>query len=220
MLPAGVATRTPSQTSSAIRTLPSTMIADLGRLAGLAQQRDLVERQGLDRRAGRWWPACAADAVRRLRRPPGVRADLRPANSFIRKPTVPEIHAVDRLAASQEAVKRLQHEPVAAQRDDDLGVVRPGIAIAVAQFLQCRLCVLGIARRRNAGLRPCRAQPPVSDMCRATAGARRAAVDDEIMALGLAADRFVDRRSPASASSAEARSGARRSAASFWPRHM
>ena len=54
------------------------------------------------------------------------------------------------------------------------------------------------------------------------AGERRAlvaAVDDEIVALGLARDRFVDRGVQQIVAS-EARSGARRSAASSWPRHI
>jgi len=50
-------------------------------------------------------------------------------------------------------------------------------------------------------------------------GALVAAVDDEIVALGLAADGFVDGASRRSLAS-EARSGLRRSAASSWPRHM
>ena len=46
-----------------------------------------------------------------------------------------------------------------------------------------------------------------------------APVDDEIVALGLAGDRLVDGALSSSLLS-EARSGARRSAASSWPRHM
>src|SRR2546426_517162 len=40
------------------------------------------------------------------------------------------VHAVDRLARLHEPVQGLQHEPVAAERDDDLGVFGRHVAIA------------------------------------------------------------------------------------------
>ena len=33
------------------------------------------------------------------------------------------VHAIDRLAGAHEAAQRLQHQPVAAERDDDVGVL-------------------------------------------------------------------------------------------------
>ena len=44
------------------------------------------------------------------------------------------MHAVDRLARAHVLVQRLQHQPVAAERDHDVGV--GGIAIAV-ELVSC-----------------------------------------------------------------------------------
>ena len=43
------------------------------------------------------------------------------------------VHAVDRLARLHEPVQGLQHEPVAAQRHDDIGVLGGDVAIAGGQ---------------------------------------------------------------------------------------
>src|SRR5262249_36769366 len=43
------------------------------------------------------------------------------------------MHAVDRLARGHELVQGLQHEAVAAERDDDVGARRIGIAVAADQ---------------------------------------------------------------------------------------
>ncbi len=43
------------------------------------------------------------------------------------------IHAVDRHAAIEEAMQGFKHESVAAQRDDDIGVLRIGVGIAFLQ---------------------------------------------------------------------------------------
>ena len=56
------------------------------------------------------------------------------------------VHAVDRLAGLHEVVQGLQHQPVAAERHDDVGGFRLAIAISFAQPL------IGLARlRRLAG---------------------------------------------------------------------
>ena len=46
------------------------------------------------------------------------------------------VHAEDRLLAAHEAVQHLQHQAVAAKRDDDVGVLRPGIAVARDQQVE------------------------------------------------------------------------------------
>ena len=43
------------------------------------------------------------------------------------------MHAVDRLAGIHEPLQGRQHEAVAAERDDDVGRLRPGIAVAPDQ---------------------------------------------------------------------------------------
>ena len=43
------------------------------------------------------------------------------------------MHAVDRLAGIHEALQGRQHQAVAAERDDDVGLVRRGVAIALDQ---------------------------------------------------------------------------------------
>jgi hypothetical protein len=52
-----------------------------------------------------------------------------------------EIHSVNRLAQIAEGVKRLQHEAVAAERDDDIGLVAARVGIALSKRLQCVLCL-------------------------------------------------------------------------------
>src|SRR5262249_60755058 len=46
------------------------------------------------------------------------------------KPDRAVVHAVDRLARLHEPVQGLQHEPVAAERDDDVGVFGRRVAVA------------------------------------------------------------------------------------------
>ena len=56
------------------------------------------------------------------------------------------MHAVDRLAGFHELVQGLQHQAVAAERDDDVGFLRLGIAVAPPS------AAIGVARfRRLAG---------------------------------------------------------------------
>src|SRR5271167_5227537 len=43
------------------------------------------------------------------------------------------VHAVDRLAGIHEPLQGRQHEAVAAERDDDVGGVWPGVAVAPRQ---------------------------------------------------------------------------------------
>src|SRR5262245_41268659 len=45
------------------------------------------------------------------------------------------VHAVDRLARGHEPVQRLQHEAIAAERDDDVGGLGRRVAVALAQPL-------------------------------------------------------------------------------------
>ena len=49
------------------------------------------------------------------------------------------VHAVNRHVGSHEAVQRLQHEAIAAQRDDDARFLRLDPAIALGKTFQCLL---------------------------------------------------------------------------------
>ena len=89
-------------------------------------------------------------------------------------------------------MQRLEHEAIAAQRHDDVGAVCARIAITLAQLGQHRL------RFGRFG----RDEMEFRHMAESAAGERHltrdggtvvTAVDDEVVALGLARDRFVDR---------------------------
>src|SRR5580700_12054137 len=54
------------------------------------------------------------------------------------------VHAIDRLAGIHEPLQGRQHEAVAAERDDDVGGLRPGVAIAADEP------AAGLLRRRHA----------------------------------------------------------------------
>ena len=74
--------------------------------------------------AWRYAPACAGDGPRRV-----SAAASRSIRSVLavfvhQEADRAQIHAVDRLSRAEEGVQRLQHEAVAAQRDDDVGLVR------------------------------------------------------------------------------------------------
>ena len=59
------------------------------------------------------------------------------------------VHAVDRLAGIHELVQGLQHQPVAAERDNDVGGFRLDVAVA---FFQACACLARLGRRsRNEG---------------------------------------------------------------------
>ena len=72
------------------------------------------------------------------------------------------VHAVDRLAGAHEPAQRLQHQPVAAQRHDDVGALRLDVAVVLAQplfgllGLRERACHKGdpLVARAGAGDRP------------------------------------------------------------------
>jgi hypothetical protein len=57
-----------------------------------------------------------------------------------------EVHAVDRHAAVHDAVQRLKHQPIAAERDDHVGTIEAGLTVARPQLIGG---VLGL--RRAAG---------------------------------------------------------------------
>ena len=62
------------------------------------------------------------------------------------------MHAVDRHAALERTVEGLQHEPVAAERDDDVGLLRRRFAVALGQLGAGGLRRLGVGRNeRDAG---------------------------------------------------------------------
>ena len=165
--------------------------AQLGRLAGLAQQGDFVEGERVGALLRLSSRACAGDGFAPVR--PSASRSARSASlySFIRKPTRTEIHAVDRLAAAEKRMQRLQHEAVAAQRHDDRPpspARHPHIADAdwrVAAWASGT----GVATKCSLVQH---GQPPVIDMGAGHRGRGVAAVDHEIMAFGFARDGFVD----------------------------
>ena len=55
------------------------------------------------------------------------------------------VHAVDRRAAVEMAMHGLQHQPVAAQRDDGIGRGDGSVAVALRQRFERLLCLLGLA---------------------------------------------------------------------------
>jgi hypothetical protein len=114
----------------------------LGGLARLAQQGDLVDGQGL---------AALALGVHRVHDQGvdhGALGRVDPVEEGVLAVLVHQeahraaVHAVDRPAALQVLVQGLEHEAVAAESDDDLGLVRAGLAIARDQGL------LGLLRFR------------------------------------------------------------------------
>ena len=51
----------------------------------------------------------------------------------------PAMHAVDRLAGAHVLVQRLQHQPVAAERHDDIGIRSLAIAVELGELGKCCL---------------------------------------------------------------------------------
>ena len=84
------------------------------------------------------------------------------------------VHAIDRDALGQKAMQCLEHETVAAERDDDVGVLRVATGISATQLPQRLLCCFCFGGDyRDAGRYPRRrdsCHPPVTLMWRATAG--------------------------------------------------
>ena len=180
---------------------------DLRSLTGLAQHRDLVDGERLAR--------LAVDR----RRPHAERMQRRAVRAFQPRRQVLErervhqeadrapAHAVDRRALAQEAVLRLQHEAVATQSDDDVGLGRLGERIAGGDLGKRGLGIggagcdgghppvtHGIPRwaARGLGLGGGGSAAGHAHVA-ADRRARVAAVDDEVVALGLAPDRLMDR---------------------------
>src|SRR5207245_623658 len=127
------------------------------------------------------------------------------------------VHPEDRHALRDEAVQRLEHEAVAAERDDDACLLRRDRAVALPQFVECLLsrfglgCDKGNPRRAVASCRG--GHPPVTLIWRAMAGRlwRRSMMKS--CPLGL---RSIAARIAASSASSPSdwRSGVRKSAAS------
>ena len=64
-----------------------------------------------------------------------------------------EVHAVNRLFLAEKGVKRLQHEAVAAEGDDDFRLRRPGIAILLAHERQGALGIGSVRGDEVEGMR-------------------------------------------------------------------
>ena len=135
--PAGVATSTPSQTSSSSRTVPSTEILSLAAWKVCAEQRDFVDRQRLMRSAG--------DVVGHQRqRVHG--ADLGPFQALDQAVLTvlvhqeadrSAVHAVDGDVIVEVAMQRLEHQAVASECHDGIGLLRRR---------RCRSCAMRSAR--------------------------------------------------------------------------
>ena len=59
------------------------------------------------------------------------------------------MHAVDRLAGAHVVVQRLQHQTVAAERDNDISLVRVVIAVDLHQLLMGSLRFRAVARNEG-----------------------------------------------------------------------
>ena len=116
------------------------------RLVGLPEQRDLVE--GMELAA----PAASVLGAHQQRVDDRVAGRREPRRQVVRVILVHQeadgaaMHAVDRLAGRHELVQGLQHEPVAPERDNDVGVGRVRIAIA-----RCQCGQRGLRLRDRAG---------------------------------------------------------------------
>jgi len=107
--------------------------ADVRRLVHLAQQGDLVDGQR-GRLAAALGHGLHAQRVQLDR--VGLVQSLLQAVLVVavhQEADVAELHAVNRQAARQEAVQGAQHEAVAAERDDDVGLVKWRVAVALRE---------------------------------------------------------------------------------------
>ena len=114
-------------------------------LAAGAQERHLVDGQHLrDLAAG----VGRHHAQRRQRHLAGLLETLQEAGFLIgieQEAHGAEIHAVDRLQTPHVAMERLQHQPIATQRNYDVGLCCGGRPILLFE------AGLGLARRRGGG---------------------------------------------------------------------
>ena len=115
-------------------------------------------------------------------------------------------------------MQRLQHEAIAAQRHDDVGVARAHIVVTFAHRFQR---FGGVGRRGEMKSRVGQgvSQPPVSDMGRVKCGVPALRSITKSWPRGL---RIIAASIAAwtGASDGDARKISRRSALSSWPRHI
>jgi periplasmic divalent cation tolerance protein len=89
------------------------------------------------------------------------------------------MHAVDRLARIHEPLQGRQHKAVAAKRDDDVGGLRPRVAIAAGQTCPCTLCGRRVAGdKRDAAITGGRTALWHTDFLK-SAAQRRSTIDTE-----------------------------------------
>ena len=194
-------------------------------LPGLAQQRHLVEgdravqavpcSQSRVISSGCSSTGCAA--ARRSYKP------VEPVRIH-QEPDAAAMHAEDRLPGADKAVQRFEHEPVAAERHDDVGLLaastcRNGSRSSAKRLLR-RLGLRG--DKRDPRRRPASeggGHPPVTLMWRDTAGRlwRRSMMKSCPFGLRAIASRIA---ASTASSLSDCRSGVRRSAASSCPRHI
>ena len=80
------------------------------------------------------------------------------------------MHAEDRHALREEAMQGLQHEAIAAQRNDDFGALRGNAGVPLAQLFESLLRGVGLGRDDSNPRRRRTSHPPVTLIWRATAG--------------------------------------------------
>ena len=198
--------------------------ADLGGLAALARERRLVDGKRLALAA----LDVARDHLERMNNH-GFGAGetfLQALGAVIvhQESDAAAMHAVERHLALAIAVEGFQHEAVAAQRHDDVGLFRRRVAVAGLQLGQGLLRLGRLAGNEGYGAEIGhglweRVQPPVTLMWRGTETApwRRSMMKSWPLGLRAIAARMASSKS---SSPSEARNGVRRSALSCCPRHI
>src|SRR5439155_5136600 len=143
------------------------------------------------------------------------------------KPDAAAMHAENRQSGFDKAVHGFQHEAVAAERHDDVGILRLDRTVAMAQLVERLLRRLALGGDKSypqgaRGFSPRRqlgGHPPVTLIWRATAGRlwRRSMMKSCPFGLRLIASRIA---ASSGSSLSDCRRGVRRSAASSCPRHI
>ena len=119
------------------------------RLMGLAKQRDLVDRMMQMHGAMHVGGAHQQRMDQRFLRRHQARTQVVRAELVHQKTDGAAMHAVNRLACAHVPMQRLQHQPVAAERHQDVGGVRIVIAIESHKLGQRRLRLRACARHEG-----------------------------------------------------------------------
>jgi len=122
-------------------------------LLGLAQQRDFVERERGDFRAGLVDRFGDQRMQRRFLRARQALRQIVDVMMIHQKAYRAELHAVDRQSARDMAMQRAQHETVATERDDDVRLVERRIAVTRFQRRQRGLRFIGLCGNEGNAMR-------------------------------------------------------------------